>query len=68
MAAPLMAVTPREQEHELTLKPTDTKHSVQAHEYMEGQEVTSIFSELNRKQTARKYWKVRRVRTSHAHG
>lgn len=56
MSVPIQAIAPREQEHEL--KRVDSKASVQANEYPEQPEVTSIFSELNRKQTARKYWKV----------
>ena len=56
MSVPIQAIAPRAQEHEL--KHVDTKASVQANEYAEQPEVTSIFSELNRMQTARKYWKV----------
>lgn len=59
MSVPLAAVVPQEQVH--ALKQTSSKQSIQANEYMtDGLETTSIFSELNRKQTARKYWKVRR--------
>lgn len=57
MSFPLSSVVPQDQIH--ALKQTTSKQSIQANEYMhEGPETTSIFSELNRKQTARKYWKV----------
>lgn len=59
MAAPLTTVGPisvPDQEH--ALKQTDSKQSVHFQEFAEGSQATSIFSELSRKQTARKYWKV----------
>lgn len=59
MAAPLTTVGPiavAEQEH--VLKQTDSKQSIHFQEFAEGSQATSIFSELSRKQTARKYWKV----------
>jgi len=52
--APLAAINPHDQQHELKL--TTSKQSVQALEYQEENEVTSIFSELGRVQTAKKYW------------
>jgi hypothetical protein len=51
---PLSAINPHDQQHELKL--TTSKQSVQAIEYQEENEVTSIFSELGRVQTAKKYW------------
>jgi len=57
--APLAAINPHDQQHELKL--TTSKQSVQALEYQEENEVTSIFSELGRVQTAKKYWMVSRL-------
>jgi hypothetical protein len=54
--AQLAAITPHDQHNELKL--TASKQSIQALEYQDQPEVTSIFSELGRKQTARKYWMV----------
>ena len=55
--APLSGINPHDQQHELKL--TTSKQSVQALEYQEqNNEVFSIFSELGRVQTAKKYWMV----------
>lgn len=54
--APLAGINPTDQQHELKL--TTSKQSIQALEYQEQHNVTSIFSELGRKQTAKKFWKV----------
>ena len=59
---PLSAINPHDQQHELKL--TTSKQSVQAIEYQEENEVTSIFSELGRVQTAKKYWRVSRLQLS----
>lgn len=57
MAAPT-AIAPQELEHELSRMDTK-KESIHAIEYQYQQtEVTSIFAELDRKQTATKYWRV----------
>lgn len=54
--APLAANNPHDQQQELKL--TTSKQSIQALEYQDENEVTSIFSELGRVQTAKKYWMV----------
>ena len=59
---PLSAINPHDQQHELKL--TTSKQSIQAIEYQEENEVTSIFSELGRVQTAKKYWMVSRLQLS----
>jgi hypothetical protein len=55
-SAPLASINPHDQQHALKL--VSSKHSVQAIEYQEENEITSIFSELGRVQTAKKYWMV----------
>jgi hypothetical protein len=60
--APLASITPRDQQHELKL--TESKQSIQALEYQDQPHVTSIFSELGRKQTAKKYYRVSQAKGS----